>query len=138
MLCKRPELASRYPKAMYAELADSIFADDTKEILFYAACVTMYRFSLLVSNSTIPQNLKRFKWHMLPVIWAIVNDKNIPPLNSHQAEKQAQKVIDIMGQHGAPANDIFNRVADICNNLGQVTSDQLKRQAILQEMFNRI
>ena len=138
MLCKRPELAFRYPKAMYAELADTIFADDTKEILFYAACVTMYRFSHMVSNSTIPQNLKRFKWHMLPVIWAIINDKKTQPLNSRQAENQAQKVIDIMGQHGAPANDIFNRVASICNSLGQVTNDRLKRQAILQEMLNMI
>lgn len=26
-------------------------------------CLTLYRFTLLVSNSTIPQNLKRFKAH---------------------------------------------------------------------------
>lgn len=135
MLCNRPELASRYPKTMYAELTDTIFADDTKEILFYAACVTMYRFTLLVSNSTIPQNLKRFKWHMLPVVWAIVNGKNTPPLNSRHAERQAQSIIEVMGQHGAPASEIFARVAAICNELGQVTSDRLKRQAILQEML---
>ncbi|CAN7649456.1 AIPR family protein [Pseudorhodoferax sp. LjRoot39] len=135
MACNRPELASRYPKAMYEELTSIIFADDVKEIVYYAACVTMYRFSLLVSNNTIPQNLKRFKWHMLPVVWAMVNGKNTPPLNSRQVERQAQAVIDIMGQHGAPANDIFNRVATICNGLGEVTIDRLKRQAILQEML---
>lgn len=138
MFCNRPELASRYPKAMYAELTDTIFADDTKEILFYAACLTMYRFTLLVSNSTIPQNLKRFKWHMLPVVWAIINGRFTLQLNSRQAERQAQSVIDIMGQHGAPASDIFNSVAGICNGLGQVTSDRLKRQAILQEMLAAI
>lgn len=135
MLCNRPELASRYPKKMYEELTDTIFADDTKEILFYAACVTMYRFTLLVSNSTIPQNLKRFKWHMLPVVWAMVNGRDSLRLNNRQAERQAQAIIDVMGQHGAPASDIFNRVAVICNALGEVTSDRLKRQAILQEML---
>lgn len=138
MVCGRPELASRYPKAMYEELTETIFADDVKEIVFYAACVTMYRFTLLVSNSAIPQNLKRFKWHMLPVIWAIVNGNNATQLNSRAVERQAQAVINVMGQHGAAASDIFARVADICNSLGEVTTDRLKRQAILQEMLARL
>ncbi len=138
MVCNRPELASRYPKTMYEELTGVIFADDTKEVVFYAACLTMYRFTLLVSNSTIPQNLKRFKWHMLPVIWAIINGKNPPRLNSRAVEREAQEVIKVMGQHGAAANDIFNRVAGICTGLGEVTSDRLKRQAILQEMMNLV
>ncbi|WP_312594394.1 AIPR family protein [Comamonas terrigena] len=135
MVCNRPELSSRYPKKMYEELASTIFADDTKEIVFYAACVTMYRFTLLVSNNTIPQNLKRFKWHMLPVVWAIVNGHNTPNLNSRDADRQSQKVIDVMAHHGAAASEIFNRVAAICNALGEVSADRLKRQAILQEML---
>src|SRR5262249_34139840 len=61
MFCNRPELAARYPKQMYGELTDSIFADSTREIVFYAACISLYRFNLLVSNSTVPQNMKRFK-----------------------------------------------------------------------------
>ena len=121
--------------AIRPEQPSGIFADDTKEIVFYAACLTMYRFTLLVSNSTIPQNLKRFKWHMLPVVWAIVNGKSAARLNSRAAEREAQAIIDIMGQHGTRANDAFNRVAAICNDLGDVTSDRLKRQAILQEML---
>lgn len=122
---------------MYAELTEVIFADDTKEIVFYASCLTLYRFTLLVSNSTIPQNLKRFKWHMLPVVWAIVNGRTrtTPRLNSRAAEREAQAVIDVMGQHGSPANQVFNKVAAICTDLGDVTSDRLKRQAILQEML---
>lgn len=138
MICRRPELASRYPKQMYAELTDQIFDDDTKEILFYASCVTMYRFTLLVSNSTIPQNLKRFKWHMLPVVWVIINGAELFPLNSKRAEKQAQAVIDVMGKHGARASEIFNKVASICSDLGHVSSDRLKRQVILNEMLAMI
>lgn len=138
MLCNRPELASRYPKTMYEELTETIFADDTKEIVFYAACLTMYRFTLLVSNSTIPQNLKRFKWHMLPLVWAIVNGKDVVRLNSRAAERGAQAVIDVMGQHGARASETFSRIAEICTGLGEVTADRLKRQAILQEMLNLI
>lgn len=138
MLCNRPDLASRYQKTMYEELTETIFADDTKEIVFYAACLTMYRFSLLVSNSTIPQNLKRFKWHMLPLVWAIVNGKDVVHLNSRAAERGAQAVIGVMGQHGARASETFTRIAEICIGLGEVTTDRLKRQAILQEMLTLI
>lgn len=135
MFCNRPELAARYPKQMYEELTEEIFADATKEIVFYAACVTMYRFSLLVSNSTIPQNMKRFKWHMLPLVRAIVSGQEKPPLNSKQVERSAQQIIETMGQHGQPATDVFNRIVSICQDLGDVSSDRLKRQAILGEMF---
>jgi hypothetical protein len=135
MLCGRPELAYRYPKTMYEELTEVIFSDDTKEIVFYAACLTMYRFTLLVSNNTIPQNLKRFKWHMLPLVWAILNGKDGVRLNSRAAEKGAQAVINVMGQNGSRASATFNRIAVICTGLGEVTADRLKRQAILQEML---
>ena len=135
MFCNRPELAARYPKTMYAELTEVIFADSTKEVVFYAACVTMYRFTLLVGNSAIPQNMKRFKWHMLALVRALVSGKDLAQLNSRQVEQGAQKIIDIMGQHGPAATEAFNKVVGICQNLGEVTGDRLKRQAILAEML---
>lgn len=138
MWCNRPELAARYPKQMYEELTDVIFADGTKEAVFYAACVTMYRFNLLISNSIIPQNMKRFKWHMLALVRAMITSPNSVQLNSRQAEQDAQKIIDVMSQHGAAATDLFGRIVVICQGLGDVTNDRLKRQAILQEMIAAI
>lgn len=138
MYCGRPELASRYPKAMYAELTNVIFADDNKEIVFYAACLTMYRFSLLVSNGTIPQNKKRFKWHMLALVRAIICGPKNEAINSRQIKKQANQVISVMAQHGNAATTVFNKCAEICQSLGDVTDDRLKRQAILVEMLARV
>lgn len=138
MWCNKPELAARYPKQLYEELTDIIFDDATKEAVFYAACVTMYRFNLLVSNSVIPQNMKRFKWHMLALVRAIVVGRDAVHLNSKSAEQSAQKIIEVMGQHGAPATDVFNRIVEICQGLGEVTPDQLKRQAILTDMLAAI
>lgn len=136
MFCNRPDLAGRYPKQMYEELTNIIFDDSTKEIVFYAACVTMYRFTLLVSNSTIPQNMKRFKWHMLPLVRHLVSgSSDFQHLNSKKVEQTAQKIIEVMGQHGQPATDIFNKIVGICQSLGDVSSDRLKRQAILGEML---
>ena len=135
MFCNRPELAARYPKTMYEELTEVIFADSTKEVVFYAACVTMYRFTLLVSNNAIPQNMKRFKWHMLPLARALVCGKDVSQLSSKQVAQGAQKIIDTMGQHGPVATEVFNKVVNICQGLGEVTGDRLKRQAILGEML---
>jgi hypothetical protein len=135
MFCNRPELASRYPRQMYEELTETIFSDSTKESVFYAACVTMYRFNLLVSNSAVPQNMKRFKWHMLALVRALVAGKDLSPLNSKQSDKTAQAIIGAMGQHGEVATEVFGKAVAICRSLGEVTNDRLKRQAILGEML---
>ncbi|WP_341871566.1 hypothetical protein [Caulobacter radicis] len=123
---------------MYAELTDTIFADDVKEIVFSSACITMYRYSLLVSNRVIPQNMKRFKWHMLALVKAIITGKDNPPLNSRSAEKAATAIANMMGQHSIEATDIFLKATKICQELGEVSSDRLKRQAILTEMMSRV
>jgi hypothetical protein len=138
MFCNRPELASRYPKTMYEELTDVIFHDDVKEIVFYASCLTLYRFNLLVSNSTIPQNMKRFKWHMLAIARAILVGKEFENINSRKVEKSAQTVIEAMSQHGPVATEIFTHAVHICQSLGDVSRDRLKRQAILTEMLAKV
>jgi hypothetical protein len=138
MFCNRPELAARYPRQMYDELTETMFADATKEAVFYAACVTMYRFNLLVSNSTIPPNMKKFKWHMLPVARAIITSADVRPLNSRQAEQEAQGVIALMERHSQEATDVFNKIVAVCQGLGEVSGDRLKRQAILGEMLSAI
>lgn len=138
MYCNRPELSARYPKQMYEELTETIFSDSTKEIVFYAACLTMYRFSLLVSNSTIPQNMKRFKWHILPLVRAIISGTEIHPLNSRNTERDSEKIIEVMAQHGRRATDAFAKAVSICQNLGDVSNDRLKRQAILAEMISAV
>ena len=138
MWCNKPELAARYPKQLYEELTETIFADNTKESVFYAACVTMYRFNLLVSNSTIPQNMKRFKWHMLTLVRAILAGSDITHLNSRNAEQSSNRIIEVMGQHGTPATEVFTKIVGICQGLGEVTNDRLKRQAILTDMLGAI
>jgi hypothetical protein len=138
MFCNRPELASRYTKQMYDELTDTIFSDDTKESIFYASCVTMYRFNLLVSNSTIPQNLKKLKWHMLPVVKSILCGNEQVHLNSKKAMQQSEVIIGVMGQHGHKATDTLTKVVEIFESLGDISPDRMKRQAILAEMLAAI
>lgn len=135
MWCGKPELSGRYPKQMYEELKDVMFDDSVRESVFYAACLTMYRFNLLVSNSTIPQNMKRFKWHILTLVRAVICGPTAVHLNSKAAEQQAQRIVDVMKQHGDSATEVFMRIVAVLQGLGDVSSDRLKRQAILQEML---
>ena len=137
MYCNRPELASRYTKQMYDELTDTLFADDTKEIIFYAACLTLYRLTLLVSNSTVPQNMKRFKWHMLALVRAMVGGKAQEHLNSRAAEKSAQAIVDVMAQHGNAETDVFNKIVKICQGLGDVTPDRLSGRRFYRRCLRR-
>ncbi|MEA1647859.1 AIPR family protein [Nitrospirillum sp. BR 11164] len=138
MFLNRPELSLRYPKTMYDELGDILFAENTKEVVFYAACLAYYRLSLLISNSTIPQNMKRFKWHMLALVRASISGKDAINISSRAAEKSSEEIIRIMAQHGPAATDLFSKIVDICRALGEVSPDRLKRQLILQEMLGQI
>ncbi len=138
MYCNRPELSARYPKTMYEELTETIFDDSTKENIFYASCMTLYRFNMLVSNSTIPQNMKRFKWHMLPIVKAMISGKAQEPLNSKAASQSAEAIIAQMEHHSTTTTDIFNKAVTICQSLGEVSRDRLKRQPILAEMMAQV
>lgn len=138
MFCHRPELASRYPKVMYQELTDTIFAENNREIVFYAACLTLYRFYLLRSNKTIPQDTMRFKWHLLPIVRAIICGKESVSMSSKGIDKCCAEIIAVMSQPSEKTTEIFQKAVDICLSLGDVTRDRLKRQAILGEMLAKV
>lgn len=138
MFFQRPDLSFKYPKRMYDELAPKMFSDDVKEIVFYAACIVLYRLHLLVSNSTLPQNMRRFKWHILVLVRAIVAGQDIPKLNSRQIEPYCQKLVDAFCQHGELAIDSLRQAVDIVQSMGDVTNDRLKRQTIMEEMLAKI
>jgi hypothetical protein len=64
--------------------------------------------------------MKRFKWHMLPLVRAILcGSETNKQLNSRQAEKLAQTIIDVMAQHRTAATEVFTKVVTICQSLGR-------------------
>jgi hypothetical protein len=72
---------------------------------------------------------------MLPLVRTIICGKTNHPLNSRLVEDAAGSIVETMAQHGTAATDVFTKITGICQGLGAVTSDQLKRQAILNEML---
>lgn len=138
MFLRRPDLAFKYPKRMYEDLGKKIFNESNKESIFYSSALTLYRFHLLTSNSVIPQNIRRFKWHILSLVSAIVSGKNIPPLNSRKIDDYCQKIISTFSSHNDDAIKIFNKAVNLISHLGDVTNDRLKRQAVLDELLEKI
>ncbi|MGJ0431207.1 AIPR family protein [Methylobacter sp.] len=138
MFLRRPDLAYRYPKQMYEQLGSRIFDEQNKEILYYASALALYRFHLLTSNSTLPQNMRRFKWHILPVAAAIIAGKDLPQLNARKMDNYAQKIIEKFSHHSTEGTAVFIQAVDIVNSLGEITNDRLKRQSVLEEMLANV
>lgn len=137
MYCERPDLASRYPKRVYDELGAQIFADDSKEILFYSACFAMYKLTVLFSNSGIPQELKKLKWHMLPLLRLMIVGNKKFQFSSKDAQKSAQTILDALTSDES-LKKIAKKLTQVCRRFKDETSDRLKRQAILSEMIESI
>lgn len=138
MFMRRPDLAFKYPKRMYETLGSHIFMEGNKEAIFYSSALTLYRLHLLTSNNTIPQNMRRFKWHLIALVAAMTAGKDIPPLNSKKIDEYCQKIIDMFARHNENAVQIFNNAASIISSLGNVTNDRLKRQSVMEELLNKI
>jgi hypothetical protein len=138
MFLERPDLSFRYPKRMYSLFGEKIFGEDNKEIIFYTACLSLYRLHLLVSNGIIPQNMRRFKWHLLVLVRRIITGEPVPQLNSRKIELYCKKIIDAFSSHGDTVIKPFRKAVSIIEELGEITNDRLKRQAVLTEMIEKI
>lgn len=138
MYLERPELAYRYPKRMYELFVDQIFSDETKEVVFYSACLSLYRLHLLVASADLPQNVRKYKWHILALVRAIIAGKDIPRLNSNKMNAYCEKIINSFTKPGKSVVDPFKKAVEILLSTNNLSDDRLKRQVILEEMMEKI
>ncbi|BFM05341.1 AIPR family protein [Halioxenophilus aromaticivorans] len=138
MFLQRPDLAYRYPKRMYELFSEDIYSNDTKEVVFYTSCLALYRLHLLVASADIPQNVRKYKWHLIVLVRAIIAGKEIPKLNSNKMEQYCQKIIDACSSHGDALKAPFRQAVEILLSVEDLTDDRLKRQAVMDEMLDKI
>jgi hypothetical protein len=138
MFLQRPDLAYRYPKRMYELFSEEIYSNDTKEVVFYASCLALYRLHLLVASADIPQNVRKYKWHLIVLVRAIIAGKEMPKLNSNKIEQYCQKIIDACSSHGESLKAPFRKAVEIMLSVEDLTDDRLKRQAVMDEMLAKI
>lgn len=137
MFFNRPDLSYRYPKQMYEDLGESIFDEKNREVIFYTACLALYRAHLLISNGAIPQNMKKTKWHMLSLLRVAIAGKEMPSVNSKKIEKYCALIIDALSKHQSSIEP-FQQVTGAIEKLGALTGDRLKRQAVLEDMLQAL
>jgi len=135
---KRPDLAYRYPQRMYEQLADKIFADDIKESVFYTSCLALYRFNLLTSNADIPQNMRKYKWHIISIACFLVAGKDLPKTNTKRIDTYCSKIINKFSKHDADVVKIFNQAVNIVTGIDELSDDKMKRQSTIEELLRKI
>lgn len=138
MFLGRPDLSFKFPKKMYEEFGDRIFHESNKEAIFYASALALYRFHLLTSNNTLPYNMRRFKWHVLPLVALIVTGNEPPKLNSKAMLSYCDQIINILHKHSDTATNVFKRAIDAIEALGEISNNRLKRQAVLDELIAEV
>lgn len=138
MFLRRPDLSFKFPKRMYEDYGHTILNEQNREIIYYASALALYRFHLLTSNNTIPQNMRRFKWHILPLAAALIAGKEVPNLGSKKIDAYAQNIIDKFNHHSPEGTAVFTDAVGIIESLGDITNDRLKRQSVLDEMFAKV
>ncbi|MCF8307947.1 MAG: AIPR family protein [Bacteroidales bacterium] len=138
MFLERPDLSFRYPKRMYELFTEKLFSEDVKEITYYTACLTLYRLHLLVASADIPQNMRKYKWHLLLIVRNILAGGSVPEINSKKIENYCQNIIDAFAKHGDSVKEPFNKAVEIIQSIDEITDDRLKRQTIMDEMLQKI
>ncbi len=139
MFMQRPDLSFKYPKTMYEEKGEEIFSEEVKEVVFYSACLALYRLHLLCASGTIPQNIKRYKWHMLPLIRTIIcNTKEYRALPSNKTEKQAEQIAKALKSPSGSGVAAIKKASAIVLSLPDLTVDKLKRVSTINEMIDLV
>ncbi len=138
MYLQRPDLAFKYPKQMYEVLGQQIFDEQNREIIYYSSALVLYRIHLLSSSGVIAGAVRKYKWHILALVGALISGKTTPQLNSRKIDTFAQKIIDVFQVQNDRINDTLSRAEALITGLGEISNDRMRRQGTLDELFAKI
>jgi hypothetical protein len=138
MYLQRPDLAFKYPKQMYEVLGQQIFDEQNREIIYYSSALVLYRIHLLSSSGVIAGAVRKYKWHILALVGALISGKSVPQLNSKKIDVFAQKIINVFQVQNDKINDTLSRAEALIAGLGEMSNDRMRRQGTLDELFDKI
>ena len=135
MFLRKPELAYRYPTRMISNLYDQLINDKNKEVIYYTAALSLYRFKLLMSNGRIDSKYAIYKWHILMILGYISNDKPMPSIQNKKIENFCKPIIATCSQSDDDCLALFNRAIEILNSVGLgETRDDIRSVAYTQRI----
>ena len=74
----------------------------------------------------------------MAVVGALIAGKDIPKPGSRKMDAYCTKIITEMTKHGDKIKATFQKAVDIVLSVEDITDDRMKRQAILDEMLDKI
>lgn len=134
MFLGRPDLAMRYPNQMFIELRNKLFDEKNKEIIYYAACLGLYRINLMISSGKLPSNFRRMKWHLLYATRVAVAGAAVPQLVSGAIDKYCKPLIDAYSNPNPLLTPGFAKAVEYVKTISAHSRDKLTKKTIGQEM----
>lgn len=134
MFLNRPDLAMRYPNQMFVELRDRLFDGRNKEIVYYAACLGLYRINLLISGGRLPSNFRRMKWHLLNAARVAVGGSKVPLLSSREIEKYCKSLISVFSTANPLSNKDFARAVEHVKTISDSSRNHLTKKTAANEI----
>lgn len=134
MFFGRPDLAMRYPNQMFDELHAELFNEQTKEIIYYAACLALYRINLMISNGKLPSNFRRLKWHLLLASRIAIVGSKTPNVTSNSVTKTCETLIKVFTAVNPLVNKDFSRAVDYINRIAAEPRNKITTKIYVHNM----
>lgn len=137
---ERPDLSYRFPRKIFSDrsLSSIAFHEENREIIYYTSCLMLYKIAILFSNKQIPAEARKFKWHIMALLSHRLSSGKIPNLKSKKIEPWSQKIINMIINDPRGFRDEILNCYGQYKDLGHVSEDRLKRQAIFDSMKNKL
>lgn len=124
-----PHNSARYVAKIFTVGQEALFCEDDHESYYYAACLTLYKYQVLINSKKIgAQNYLKLRWHIIQLFkWICHGKMDVPKPNSNKAEAYATKIISTLTSDDKAYVKIFERCQKIVDSVGFPTDDALKR-----------
>ncbi len=126
MFLDKPDIASRYPNRLTAEMRALVFDPGYLEEVYYVSAFTLYRIKLLIGNRRIAQCYFKVRWHIMLALKYYVCGDAIPKLNSKKIKKSCEDIMTFMRRGD---DETVRIIQDLCANvfdMDNLTRDKLK------------
>lgn len=138
MFFNRPDLAMRYPNQMFDELKSDLFDPKTKEIVYYTACLALYRINLMISNGKLPSNFRRLKWHLLLAARVSIAGKKIPSVTSAGIARTCEQLIKLFSKSNPLTSAEFKKSVDYIISIADEPRNKITTRSFVQSMLETV
>jgi hypothetical protein len=92
----KPNLATRYFGAVFAELKDKLFKDNDQLLPYFVASFAIYKIEGLFRTGKIDKKYKKIKYYILTMFRHELNSQTCPAFNSKKSEAYSQEILEVL------------------------------------------